>query len=489
MAEPCDEVAAGPDPAELVLLDAVGPRPTSAHEQLGGLEARAVPSPAQDPASALAAAPTEKRGKKERSAPKGQRTEIFLKLMQRRSMAEPIMTAVVAPTAAAAPISTRSTLPCEAWCEEMNLGLTPSPTDLHEFKLLCGWLDRGKVKIEELRTLEKLRKIGFSYATIRRHVYGDAACGVQPHSYLSLEKPPRVRGKAWGKRAASEAEIQQQKQLKLKQEQESKKPCNKMRVVPVQHDHEEELLEVGRGDGDQVVPEATEANKHSEQEVWDVSEEEAVKLNLRVRRLRGLDASTAVEPLKLPLSEQELEELTAAIRQGFASGQQSSSGISCQWQDPVTGQLLVAKGYRKYGRVHGKHIEAEQFKVTCVLGPESQLWKYSRVLPHLSTILAYIEQQAPNRSVAFVHLLDQNSNQAKFSWHVDNSRHDLGYGDIELSFVFLLTATASSMQVAGKEVFAYAGAGSGCMFHAALWHASVDASPGTVKVAVFLNKK
>ena len=64
-----------------------------------------------------------------------------------------------------------------------------------------------------------------------------------------------------------------------------------------------------------------------------------------------------------------------------------------------------------------------------------------------------------------------------------------GYGDIELSYVFCLTEGQSSMQIAGYEVFQYGGAGQGAVFNAAFWHASVHAEPGTVKVAVFLNKK
>ena len=84
------------------------------------------------------------------------------------------------------------------------------------------------------------------------------------------------------------------------------------------------------------------------------------------------------------------------------------------------------------------------------------------------------------------HLLDQTSAQAQFSWHVDNNPHDEGYGEIKLSFVFSITDTRSSMQVAGKAEFEYEGAGSGCMFSAGLWHASGHAEAGTLKVAVFL---
>ena len=108
------------------------------------------------------------------------------------------------------------------------------------------------------------------------------------------------------------------------------------------------------------------------------------------------------------------------------------------------------------------------------------------VLPYLSHILTYCRLRAPNRAIAFVHLLDQTSAQAQFSWHVDNNPHDEGYGEIKLSFVFSITDTRSSMQVAGKAEFEYEGAGSGCMFSAGLWHASGHAEAGTLKVAVFL---
>ena len=105
-----------------------------------------------------------------------------------------------------------------------------------------------------------------------------------------------------------------------------------------------------------------------------------------------------------------------------------------------------------------------------------------------SHILAFVRLHAPGRAIAFVHLLDQSSEQAQFTWHVDNNPKDGEYGQIDLSFVFCITDTDSSMQVAGKAAFQYAGAGSGCVFSSGLWHASVHAAPGTLKVAVFLCK-
>ena len=218
-----------------------------------------------------------------------------------------------------------------------------------------------------------------------------------------------------------------------------------------------------------------------------VSEEQAVGFNRLLHRHRGADRETGVERLQLPLSLQQLSELVAAIREGFSAGGQSGLQVSCLWTDPTTTVQIRAKGYRHYSIVHGKHDGAKQFKATVVLEAET-LWRYCAVLPHLAAILMYVETCAPGRTIAVVHILDQSSDQAKFGWHVDNNPRDTGYGDIELSFVFCLTDGASSMQVAGKDVFEYRGAGDGCMFRASLWHALGHAIAGTVKAAVFLKK-
>eukprot|EP00966_Prymnesium_polylepis_P095146 2203143-Prymnesium_polylepis.1 len=98
--------------------------------------------------------------------------------------------------------------------------------------------------------------------------------------------------------------------------------------------------------------------------------------------------------------------------------------------------------------------------------------QYCHVLPGLHEVLHFCNQHAPSRSIAFVHLLDQSSVQAQFSWHQDNNKADIGYGDVELSFVFCLTDTVTSMQIAGREEFWYTGAGSGAVFRASFWHRS-----------------
>ena len=247
-----------------------------------------------------------------------------------------------------------------------------------------------------------------------------------------------------------------------------------------------DVLEIGvgsQGAAEEMDPDAEQPSMEPT-----VSGEEAEKRNYKIKPYRGSDRETSVERLRLPLSQTQLSELAAAIRAGFSAGQQSGQRASCIWKEPVTGAVYTAKGYRSYGAVNGKHAPAKQFKATCVLTPEARLWEYCLVLPQLSHILAFVRLHAPGRAIAFVHLLDQSSEQAQFTWHVDNNPKDAGYGQIELSFVFCITDTDSSMQVAGRAAFQYAGAGSGCMFSAGLWHASVHAAPGTLKVAVFLCK-
>eukprot|EP00966_Prymnesium_polylepis_P195061 4521833-Prymnesium_polylepis.1 len=338
----------------------------------------------------------------------------------------------------------------------------------------------------EIQTLEALRKICCSYGSVKRHVYGDVTAGVPVRSYLTFTKAPKVRVQTWGKRAVTESEVQQQKQQQKQQRQqrqsdkgEESKVSRKCACDPPAP--AEELLDVGRAEQPVESEESDGEGSGEEGAVWAVpGEEEAARLNLKVRRHRGSDAKTGVEVLTLPLLPQQLAELTAAILAGFAAGKQSGKRVSCKWSDPALPMEVVAKGYRDYHSVHGRHNPAEQFKATCVLGPLAPMWQYCRLLPHLSCILAFVCCQFPGREVAFVHLLDQTSDQAKFDLHTDNAPHlGDGYDTIELSCVFCLTDGPSSMQVAGYEVFSYDGAGQGCVFHSALWHASVHAAPGT----------
>ena len=57
--------------------------------------------------------------------------------------------------------------------------------------------------------------------------------------------------------------------------------------------------------------------------------------------------------------------------------------------------------------------------------------------------------------------------------------------NIILSVIFTLTNTTSIMKVVGDEEFKYDLVGKGIMFFSELWHESIHASEGTLKMALF----
>ena len=240
-----------------------------------------------------------------------------------------------------------------------------------------------------------------------------------------------------------------------------------------------------------VEPKQPEPQAEQQVEVQVASEKEAVSKNFSVRRHHGADRSTGIEALQLPV-EVDVGKLAEAVRDGFAAGSRSSnSHVGCRW-DLGQERALEVGGYGRYGLVNGEHQPREQYKVTAVLDRCSEpamLLQYCHVLPGLHEVLHFCLQRAPGRSIAFVHLLNQDSVQAQFRWHQDNNKADIGYGDIDLSFVFCLTETVTSMQIAGKYEFWYGGAGSGALFRASYWHRSGEAAEGILKLAVFLSSR
>jgi hypothetical protein len=393
------------------------------------------------------------------------------------------------------PLSTRA-------CEQLRaygLSLVPKVEDLVELKVVCKLIHDGSIKLREVAQLCDEKKILTSYNSLHRYVYGhrkDATTMyLEPLAYLTATSAPKARlstRRASTRPSSSRARQEPTPERSCSDSERSKRS----RAAPQQvasdskqgHHPDEQLLELG---GQlECISSCGESGDEEPSEEPSISLEEAVHRNLRVPRHRGSDRETGVERLVLPLSQAELSELAAAIRVGFDAGKQSGKRVSCLWSHAPTGRTITATGYRSYGAINGRHNAAAQFKATCVLKPEL-LWSYCGVLPHLSTILQFAQSlcSGPDRAIAYVHLLDQTSEQAQFTWHVDNNSKDGDYGEVEVSFVFCVTDTPSSMQVAGKAKFHYEGAGSGCMFHSSLWHASGHAAPGTLKVAVFLCKR
>ena len=74
--------------------------------------------------------------------------------------------------------------------------------------------------------------------------------------------------------------------------------------------------------------------------------------------------------------------------------------------------------------------------------------------------------------------------EAMFSYHVDTEEVNTAIATASI----LLTNTTSSMQMLGYQPVPYYGVGSGCLFASGLYHQTVGASEGTMKVTLFLER-
>ena len=79
---------------------------------------------------------------------------------------------------------------------------------------------------------------------------------------------------------------------------------------------------------------------------------------------------------------------------------------------------------------------------------------------------------------------EDGKREALFSYHTDTEE----VISAEVTATILLTETETSMQVLGYRPIYYHGVGSGCMFRSDLYHQSVTASEGTMKITFFLER-
>ena len=151
---------------------------------------------------------------------------------------------------------------------------------------------------------------------------------------------------------------------------------------------------------------------------------------------------------------------------------------------------LGFNGWGSYSNVNaGKHNVKEQSKHTTMLysGDRSILLRLYLGLPGFEALGRMVRDACDDMEIAFVHVLQQSSAQACFSWHKDTDTQ--GYERVRKTLVVMLSESRSSMQVMHEPIFVYEGAGSAALFDSDLVHRSGEASPGTIKIAVMLKKK
>ena len=78
----------------------------------------------------------------------------------------------------------------------------------------------------------------------------------------------------------------------------------------------------------------------------------------------------------------------------------------------------------------------------------------------------------------------EGKKEALFSYHIDTDEVKTA---IAMATI-LLTDTESSMKILGYRPVPYHGVGSGCLFASDLFHQTVTASEGTMKVTLFLER-
>ncbi|KAL3912289.1 MAG: hypothetical protein SGPRY_008385 [Prymnesium sp.] len=150
------------------------------------------------------------------------------------------------------------------------------------------------------------------------------------------------------------------------------------------------------------------------------------------------------------------------------------------------GEQATFWGFQNYDRVQSKLVPTVQRQFTTMLPLhelEDTRWRrlLFSALDGLEELVSFAKAQAGGHTLLACHMLRQDSQQACFAWHQDN----LNNPNTQISMVFLLSDTRSTMQVAGSEPFVYDGSGSGVIFPSEAHHRSGPASNRTLKITFF----
>ena len=202
-----------------------------------------------------------------------------------------------------------------------------------------------------------------------------------------------------------------------------------------------------------------------------------------------------------------LAALALAVNEGFKHGKDRgvAENVSCRWRiedGPEMGGWVQGFGFGDFGTHRGEHVSKEQIKSNCVIDVTNlqRTMQMCSVLPGLMEVmnfcLSHCKAAKRQLEVAYVHLLNQESDQVVYDWHRDH-KSGKGYGDIKLTYAFLLDTPGwysgrpmcrkgyqTSVQIGGKAEYFYEAPGYGVMFHSVLWHRT--GRGGGRKLVVFI---
>ena len=142
----------------------------------------------------------------------------------------------------------------------------------------------------------------------------------------------------------------------------------------------------------------------------------------------------------LLLAESVANQLGDALRHGAVAAKGTTHSMVLS----LDGETFGFNGWNNYQKVNSeKHNAKEQAKFTTLLyRGEAGLLQHLRAgLPGFDSLESMALDACPGMQVAFVHVLQQNSAQACFSWHTDTETE--GYGAVRKTMVVLLSDTSS----------------------------------------------
>ncbi|GMH81953.1 hypothetical protein TrVE_jg7744 [Triparma verrucosa] len=216
--------------------------------------------------------------------------------------------------------------------------------------------------------------------------------------------------------------------------------------------------------------------------------EKCVEHNKTLYLSMGKNFDHGLRPLQIPIPL--CQRFLEGLMQAYEDGRNDEQGrfkhnelVLCPTEMASSTRELPPisfSGFDTYNKIVADHDAAAQRKYTTMLRV-TELPNLVKYLDGFKGVYDVAKSYAGGFELLDMHVLQQSSAQAIFSWHVDTEQSN----KIVLSQVFNLTPTKTSMQVAGYNELEYGGQGSGKMFLSNAHHRSGYAEDGTVKIAFF----
>ena len=204
----------------------------------------------------------------------------------------------------------------------------------------------------------------------------------------------------------------------------------------------------------------------------------------------ALDEVTGMAPFSMDtmLAERTLNDVKNCLNRGVCEG---NGHFVFYVRFGKRSKRIEVKGFNTYQINHGEQDEnngERQMKHTTTFTP-AQIRQTMQAFPSFCEVVDLVTESY-GMEVVKMDILRQSSTgvgggkEALFKWHRDN---DGDRTDVRLTVIFSLTQTESSMEVLGFKRFHYDKPGCGIAFPSKYWHRSVQAEPGTIKIALFLS--